>query len=151
MEEQQKTLLELVDRLQRRLDGSPVAEIPREAQTQGTAQAAEASVTSPAAAQPLVTSPSAAQPSVTSPAAPQAQANPDDDRYQDGIVIFKTSVDAKVPFMLRFNNNTQVRYLNTLGSDETFTDHLGGVREVNTRNDITVNRTMFILGGYIFD
>ena len=56
-----------------------------------------------------------------------------------------------MPFLLRFNNNTQLRYLNTLSSDETFTDHLGVVRDVNTRNDITVNRSMFILGGYIFD
>ena len=32
-----------------------------------------------------------------------------------------------------------------------FTDHLGVVRDVHRRNDITVNRAMFILGGYIFD
>ena len=56
-----------------------------------------------------------------------------------------------MPFLLRFNNNTQLRYLNTLSSDDTFTDHLGVVREVSKRNDITVNRSMFILGGYIFD
>ena len=56
-----------------------------------------------------------------------------------------------MPFLLKFNVNTQLRYLNTLDSDETFTDHLGVVREVHTRNDITVNRAMFILGGYIFD
>jgi len=56
-----------------------------------------------------------------------------------------------VPFLLRFNINTQLRYLNTQDSDETFTDHLGVGREVHTRNDITVNRAMFILGGYIFD
>ena len=56
-----------------------------------------------------------------------------------------------MPFLLKFNINTQLRYLNTLDSDETFTDHLGVVREVHTRNDITVNRAMFILGGYIFD
>ena len=56
-----------------------------------------------------------------------------------------------MPFLLKFNINTQLRYLNTLSSDETFTDHLGVVREVNRRHDITVNRAMFILGGYIFD
>jgi hypothetical protein len=56
-----------------------------------------------------------------------------------------------VPFLLKFNINTQLRYLNTQDSDETFTDHLGGVRDVHTRNDITVNRAMFIFGGYIFD
>ena len=73
------------------------------------------------------------------------------ERYQDGIVVWETPDDANVPFLMKFNLNTQVRYLNTTSSDETFTDHLGVVRDVNTRNDITVNRTMFILGGYIFD
>jgi len=73
------------------------------------------------------------------------------ERYQDGIVIWQTPDDATVPFLMKFNVNTQVRYLNTTDSETTFTDHLGVVREVNTRNDITVNRTMFILGGYIFD
>jgi hypothetical protein len=83
-------------------------------------------------------------------AAPQ-EIEPKVDRYQDGIVVSQNPEDAKVPFLLRFNNNTQVRYLNTTSSDDTYTDHLGVVREVKLRNDITVNRTMFILGGYIFD
>jgi hypothetical protein len=74
-----------------------------------------------------------------------------DDRYQDGIVIWKTPDDDKVPFLLKFNVNTQIRYLNTLSSPETFTDHLGVVHDVHRRNDITVNRSMFILGGYVFD
>ena len=78
-------------------------------------------------------------------------ADPKDDRYRDGIVIWETPEDARVPFLLKFNINTQLRYLNTLSSDETFTDHLGVVREINKRNDITVNRAMFIFGGYIFD
>jgi len=56
-----------------------------------------------------------------------------------------------VPFLLKFNINTQLRYLNTLDSEVTFTDHLGVTREVHRRNDITVNRAMFILGGYVFD
>ena len=56
-----------------------------------------------------------------------------------------------MPFLLKFNLNTQFRYLNTLSSDDTFTDHLGVVRDVHKRNDITVNRAMFILGGYVFD
>src|SRR5215467_1145544 len=72
-------------------------------------------------------------------------------RYKDGIVIWQTPDDAEVPFLLKLNNNTQIRYLNTLSSDLTFTDHLGNVLDVKRRNDITVNRSMFILGGYIFD
>ncbi len=73
------------------------------------------------------------------------------DRYRDGILIWQTPDDARVPFLLNFNINTQLRYLNTQSSDREFTDHLGVVREVHARNDITVNRAMFILGGYIFD
>jgi len=78
-------------------------------------------------------------------------AQPGNDRYRDGIVIWETPPDAEVPFLLKFNINTQLRYLNTQDSEETFTDHLGNPHEVHTRNDITVNRAMFILGGYIFD
>jgi hypothetical protein len=73
------------------------------------------------------------------------------ERYKDGMVIWETAEDAQVPFLLKFNINSQVRYLNTLNSDETFTDHLGVTREVHRRNDITVNRAMFIFGGYVFD
>ena len=80
-------------------------------------------------------------------AAPQTLA----DRYRDGMVIWETPADAKVPFLLKFNINTQLRYLNTTNSDDTFVDHLGVSHEVHTRNDITVNRAMFILSGYVFD
>src|SRR5262245_40524978 len=74
-----------------------------------------------------------------------------EDRYQDGIVIARNAEGANVPFLLKLNNNTQIRYLNTLDSDDTFTDHLGVVRELHRRNDITVNRSMFILSGFMFD
>jgi len=73
------------------------------------------------------------------------------ERYRDGMVIWQTADDDKVPFLLKFNLNTQFRYLNTLSSDDTFTDHLGNVRDVHKRNDFTVNRAMFILNGYVFD
>ena len=150
MEEQQKTLLEQVDRLQRRLDGGTATDASIAGQPIVPPTTADASV--PAANAALNTPPAATDPASTS-AQPAAVAAPqaNDERYQDGIIIWKTPDDAKVPFLLRFNNNTQLRYLNTLNSDETFTDHLGVVREVHKRNDITVNRSMFILGGYIFD
>jgi hypothetical protein len=83
--------------------------------------------------------------------APTAAPSSISDRYRDGMIIWETAADASVPFLLKFNINTQLRYLNTLDSDESFTDHLGGIREVHKRNDITVNRAMFILGGYVFD
>ena len=88
---------------------------------------------------------SVAQPA--QPAQPADTTQKPDDRYRDGIVIWETPADAKVPFLLNFNINTQLRYLNTLSSDEQFTDHLGVVRDVHRRHDITVNRAMFILGG----
>jgi hypothetical protein len=124
MEEQQKALLEQVDRLQRRLDGV----------------ASDANATVPATNAGNVSAPQAS-----------VEKQGKDDRYQDGILIWENPEDAKVPFLLKLNNNTQVRYLNTLDSSDTFTDHLGVVHEVHRRNDITVNRTMFILGGYMFD
>jgi hypothetical protein len=136
MEEQQKMLLEQVDRLTRRLDGG-------------------ASVDAPTLAPPLVAAapmPVTNEATASAPPAPApGKKQSDDDRYRDGIVIWETKEDATIPFLLKFNNNTQVRYLNTLASNDTFTDHLGVVREVHKRNDITVNRSMFILGGYIFD
>ena len=141
MEEQQKVLLEMVDRLQRKLDGGAIVDVSGTAQPPGPAQAGEPSAQPAAAPEAAVLSPS------VSPAQPIPA---DDDRYQDGIVIWKNSEDAKVPFLLKFNNNTQIRYLNTVNSDDTFTDHLGVVRDVHRRNDITVNRSMFILGGYMF-
>ena len=136
MEEQQKALLELVERLQRRLDGTEAAPEAAAATPPATTEGSEAAAPSTAAAE-------------TSAPAPLRERILD--RYQDGIVLAHNPDDAKVPLLLRFNNNTQVRYLNTTSSDDTFTDHLGGVRDVHVRNDITVNRSMFILGGYIFD
>ncbi|MBV9960073.1 MAG: hypothetical protein JO360_16725 [Acidobacteria bacterium] len=137
MEEQQKVLLDQVDRLQRRLD-----DVATDGQLTGRLPGPLLAAGAPA--QPENAENSSAQPA---PAKKQEK----DDRYQDGMVIWQNSEDARVPFLLRFNVNTQVRYLNTLSAKDTFTDHLGVVREVNKRNDITVNRAMFILGGYVFD
>jgi hypothetical protein len=85
------------------------------------------------------------------PAQAAAQPATKEDRYQDGMIIWENPEGAAVPFLLRFNNNTQIRYLNTVNSGDTFTDHLGNVRDVHNRNDITVNRSMFIFAGYVFD
>jgi len=90
-------------------------------------------------------------PSASGQAAPAPAPPTNNERYRDGMVIYETAADARVPFLLKFNINTQIRYLNTQSSDETFTDHQGVTRDVHTRNDITVNRAMFILGGYVFD
>jgi hypothetical protein len=166
VEEQQKILLEVVNDLKRRLDGQPVATV-RESPPP-VAPAAESTTATSFMAQPASTSiqttsqtPDANTAFSAPPAAtelpgtskqdsvPAPPAN--DNRYRDGIVIWETPENATVPFLLKFNDNTQLRYLNTLDSDRTFTDHLGVTRDVHARNDITVNRAMFILGGYIFD
>jgi hypothetical protein len=172
LEEQQKTILQLMDELQRKLDGRPDAiahhsapapqpepvpvdggtatdvSIPGKPIVPSTTADASAPAANAALNNPLAVTNSAStsvQPASVAP----LQTN--DVRYRDGIVIWQTREDAKVPFLLKFNVNTQIRYLNTLDSRQTFTDHLDVVRDAHTRNDITVNRAMFILGGYIFD
>ena len=93
-----------------------------------------------------------AEPPAPPPLTAQTQAGPKTtERYRDGIIIWETADDADVPFLLKFNLNTQFRYLNTLSTDDTFTNHLGNVHDVHKRNDLTVNRAMFILNGYVFD
>jgi hypothetical protein len=150
MEEQQKILREHVDRLQQRLDGGAATDVSIAGQPIVPSTTADASA--PAANAALNTPPAVTGSAGTSikPASVAAPGT-NDDRYKDGIVIWQTRQDAKVPFLLQFNVNTQLRYLNTMDSSETFTDHLGVAHDVHTRNDITVNRAMFILGGYIFD
>jgi hypothetical protein len=150
IDEQQKSLGALHEELQRLLsrgtatnaaiDGEPI--VP----------SVIANVPDPKRPSPLNTPP-ALTGSASTPAAPASvlPSLTDDDHYKDGMVIYQTREHAKVPFLLKFNVNTQVRYLNTLDSKGTFTDHLGVVTAVNTRNDITVNRSMFILSGYVFD
>jgi hypothetical protein len=135
MEDQQKALLDQVDRLQRRLDGvtTSVAAAPESAENDANFPEPQTNAGNPSGQQASV------------------EKQEESDRYQDGIIIWRNREDAKVPFLLKFNNNTQIRYLNTTDSSDTFTDHLGNVREVHNRNDITVNRSMFIFAGYMFD
>jgi hypothetical protein len=133
--------------VQRRLDGA-AAEVPLSQQPYGPLNVADGAV-SPGTAESVPLPPTNA--GTASAQQPIVEKQQKEDRYQDGIVIWQNSEDARVPFLLRFNNNTQIRYLNTLDSSDTFTDHLGVVREVHRRNDITVNRSMFIFAGYMFD
>jgi hypothetical protein len=143
-EEQQKALQEQVDRLQRRIDGVTAEDVQHSEPSQVAA-----------AADSLPSDPNANVPAANAGDASALQASVEEqgkeDRYRDGIIIYENPANAKVPFLLKFNNNTQVRYLNTKDSEETYTDHLGVVREVHERNDITVNRSMFIFAGYMFD
>jgi hypothetical protein len=147
---QQKYLLALIEQLQRLLDGGTATNLSMAGKPIVPSTTADASAPAASAAlntPPPVTGSASTPVPAESGAAPQT----DDDRYRDGMVIWETREHAKVPFLLKFNINTQVRYLNTLDSKDTFNSHLGVANDVHTRNDITVNRSMFILGGYIFD
>jgi uncharacterized coiled-coil protein SlyX len=150
IDQQQKNLAALIGKLQRLLDGGTATNASIVGQPIVPSITADASAPRTNAA---LDTPPAVTGSASNPAtlASLVASLIDDDRYRDGMVIYETRENAKVPFLLKFNVNTQIRYLNTLDSEGTFTDHLGVVSDVNTRNDITVNRSMFILGGYVFD
>jgi hypothetical protein len=145
MQEQQKALLEMVDRLQRKIDGSAVSNSSGADQLASSSGAADNAI-------PSATATDAAQ-NDTADATPGAepQSTDTEDRYRDGILIWETKEDSSIPFSLRFTNITQFRYLNTQSANDTFTDHLGNVRTVAHRNDVGVNRSMFTFTGYIFD
>jgi hypothetical protein len=153
IEEQQKALMEVVHQLQRRLDRDPL-QPPLDGVTTAIAQpggqSQVADLPDPSAQDANAPGP-ATNPGSASAQEASVEKPGNEDRYQDGIIIWRNPEGAKIPFLLKFNNNTQVRYLNTLDSEDRFTDHLGVVREVHTRNDITVNRSMFIFAGYMFD
>jgi hypothetical protein len=150
LEEQQRAMLQLMNELQRKLDGGPAAvaqQTPPAPQPAPPAQAVAPPQPAAPTAQPAALD---TPPTITDSASttlPPASGGV----YRDGIVIWETREDAKVPFLLKFNDNTQFRYLNTLDSQATFTDHLGVVHAINLRNDFTINRSMFIFSGYIFD
>ena len=150
IDQQQKNLAALIEKLQRLLDGGMATNASIVGQPIVPSITADASAPRANAA---LNTPAAQTGSASTPVTPASFVASliNDDRYRDGMVIYETREHAKVPFLLKFNVNTQIRYINTLDSKGTFTDHLGDVSEVNTRNDITVNRSMFILGGYIFD
>ncbi len=132
MEEQQKVLLEMVDRLQRKLDEVAIGNVAR--------------VDQPATSTDVATDTTDLSPPGAAP-----QDKPAEDKYRDGILIWETKEDSSIPFQLRFTNITQFRYLNTQSANNTFTDHLGNERTVAHRNDVGVNRSMFTFTGYIFD
>jgi hypothetical protein len=148
--EQQKHLQALIGQLQQLLDRDTAANVSTTGNSMAPSIATVASGPTANAsldAPPAITDSASTIPPPASGATPQK----DEERYRDGIVIWETREDAKVPFLLKFNDNTQIRYLNTLSSQVTFTDHLGVTHDVHLRNDFTINRSMFIFGGYIFD
>jgi hypothetical protein len=144
VEEQQKMMLEVVNDLKQRL-GSPATPIAGDPSSSSSQQNFVAQELATAVSNFRVPPARAAQPE----SVPTLQSN--FPRYRDGIIIGETPENAEVPFLLRLQGTTQVRYLNTVDSQDTFTDHLGKTYDVSKRNDITVNRSMMVFGGYIFD
>jgi hypothetical protein len=141
VEQQQIMVLEVVNDLKQRLGSpaTPIAGDPSSSSQQNFA------------AQELATAVSNIRVPPASAAQPESVPTPRNfPRYRDGIIIAETPKDAEVPFLLRLQGTTQVRYLNSLDSNGTFTDHLGVTRDVHSRNDITVNRSMMVFGGYAF-
>jgi hypothetical protein len=151
VEQQQLMLLEVVNDLKQRLGSTagPMKAVldPAEAQKSSTLAAV--------ALRNAIHNLSPAQPALLVEPTPNPQPKSVQqtilERYRDGIIIGQAPEDAEVPFLLRFQGTTQVRYLNTLDSKDTFTDHLGNTYDVHKRNDITVNRSMSVFNGYIFN
>jgi hypothetical protein len=139
LEKQQKTMLQFMDELQRKLDGRPPAIAHQ----------------SPPAPQPDH-EPAAEATVPPKPAAPAKQPAADrniaaEDPYADSIVLVKTPEDARIPILLRFWDISQLRYTNSQLGNDNYTDHLGAVRPVTKRNDFSLNRNLFHFNGYIFD
>src|SRR5688572_25214897 len=113
MEEGQRILIEQLNSLRRKMDradasasGKPTLTMADVPDTDANASSGDAqAVTDPA--------------NTSAPTTPAKKKQGFAERYQDGMIIWKTPDDAQVPFMLRFNVVTQFRYLNTLDSDDT--------------------------------
>ena len=135
VEAQQETLLRLVSELQQRIDGAPPAPA--------------AVPPSPTPAEPAM--PPSAPPETPPQPAPSQAADPSGGRYEDGIVLVRTPESSRFPLLLKIWDVSQIRYTNTLLGAQTFTDHLGIVRPVTLRNDVSLNRNMIQFVGYVFD
>lgn len=72
-------------------------------------------------------------------------------RYDGGFVLVESRDPQAVPFKLVVSNFAQMRYTNTQLDSHTFVDHLGVVRQVDPRNDISYNRDLLNFSGYVFD
>ena len=72
-------------------------------------------------------------------------------RYDNGFVLMESSNPERIPFRLVLGNFAQIRYTNTQLDSLTYVDHLGNVREVDPRNDISFNRDLLAFSGYAFD
>jgi hypothetical protein len=101
----------------------------------------------------LVTAPGHA---ATQDARPESQESPtpvqglwQPPHWDKGFVLVSTP-DPEQPYRLVLNHVSQFKYTNTLGVDETYTDHLGNEKTVLRRHDIQLTRDVFYFSGYAF-
>ncbi|MFL5240878.1 MAG: hypothetical protein ACJ8FY_02105 [Gemmataceae bacterium] len=119
--------------------------------------AKSADKTAPPSSLPPLTEPSIATDSTpdVAPACPKSLADKIVEglgtRYDNGFILVETPDKDQVPYKLWFNLFNQFRYLNQELQSDTFTDHLGNVRHVDSRNDLNVNRNLFYFQGFVFD
>lgn len=71
-------------------------------------------------------------------------------RYDNGFVLMESADPERTPFRLVVGNFAQIRFTNTQLDSLTFVDHLGNVRPVDPRNDISFNRDLLTFSGYAF-
>ena len=71
-------------------------------------------------------------------------------RYNNGFVLVESPDPESMPYKLVVRNFAQVRFTNTQLDSLTFVDHLGNVRPVDPRNDISLNRDLLTFSGYVF-
>ena len=68
--------------------------------------------------------------------------------YDKGFVLVSIARSRRgLPFRLKLNHVSQFKYTNTMAVDDTYTDHLGEVKEVQRRNDIQLTRDVFYFSG----
>jgi hypothetical protein len=116
----------------------PVAAVPQAAAT-------------PAAAAPESAAPTAEAPVAASVAEPEEPRQPSSrieswSEFEpgDGFLVGRSSAGE-----LSISAYALVRYMNQLPADQTFTDHLGNERDVDTRQDIYPHRIMVFLKGWV--
>jgi hypothetical protein len=110
------------------------------------AQTADAGAQTPdAGAAPPVAAAPAPPPTSGAPHAPAWS------HYDQGFVLVPTPDPDQVPFQLKLNHVSQFKYTNSMAVNETYTDHLGRVRDVQRRNDVQLTRDVFYFSGFAFD
>jgi hypothetical protein len=71
--------------------------------------------------------------------------------YDKGVVLLEPVDPEAMPYQLKLNHVSQLKYTNTLHVNETFRTHLGVEKSVQRRHDIQLTRDVFYFSGFMFD